>query len=128
MQSVTRSTTTLIFKHTCKTVCWQQVFLTMASFKIMEILFFLRLFSVASPFQMEKSLLFMRRLFNFQPERDDQLRVSLRVKIILILVDVLGISETIPCEQGFTCYSLEGSLYGLKMLFIEEFVWINCSD
>lgn len=70
----------------------------------------------------------MRRLFNFQPERDDQLRVSLRVKIILILVDVLGISETIPCEQGFTCNSLESSLYGLKMLFIEEFVWINCSD
>ena len=87
----------------------------------------MRLFSVASPFQMEKSLLSMRRLFNFQPERDDQLRVSLRVKIILILVDVLGILETIPCEQGFTCYSLEGSLYGLKMLFIEEFVWINCS-
>ena len=70
----------------------------------------MRLFSVASPFQMEKSLLSMRRLFNFQPERDDQLRVSLRVKIILILVDVLGISETIPCEQGFTCYGLEGSL------------------
>ena len=40
MQSVTRSTTTLIFKHKCKTVCSQQVFLTMASFKIMEILFF----------------------------------------------------------------------------------------
>ena len=78
----------------------------------------MRLFSVTSPFQMEKSLLSMQRLFNFRPERDDQLRVSLRVKIILILVDVLGISETIPCEQGFTYYSLGGSLYGLKMLLI----------
>ena len=83
---------------------------------------------------MEKSLLSVRRLSNFQLERDDQVRVSVRVWIIPILADVLGISETILCEQGSTCYGWEGSLCDLKTFIIwgtcpvSCVVWINCSD
>ena len=123
MQSVSRSTTTLNLNINVKLFVHNKFFSQWHLLKWWRSYFF-ETFECCLTFSNGKILLSIRRLFNFQPERDDQVRVSVRVKIILILVDVLGISETILCEQGSTCYGLEGSLYGLKTFFI----WGICLD
>ena len=90
MQSVGRSTTTTLnVKTNVKLWCsFATKFFEMASFKTMQDLIFksvrlisltMKNFCVVWPFRVEKHLLSVRRLFNFQPEWDDRVRVSVRV-------------------------------------------------
>ena len=93
MQSIGRSTTTTLNVNkqveSSRTVMFvrNKVFSQRRLLKQCKILFYKpyvyfhwrwRIFSNVWPFRMEKSLLSVRRLFNFQPEWHDRVRVSVR--------------------------------------------------
>ena len=94
MQSIGRSTTTTlnVNKHVEVVQLWcsfaTKFFSQRRLLRRCKILFYKpyvyfhwrwRIFSNVWPFRMEKSLLSVRRLFNFQPEWHDRVRVSVRV-------------------------------------------------
>ena len=120
MQSAGRSTTTSRNVNTnVKLWCSFTIkFFAMASFKTMQDLIFkaVRLISLTMnnflrclTFSSQKHLLSIQRLFNFQPEWDDQVQASVRA------IDLEKETYAFWCDRCFPCK--------VYFLYIKDIIW-----